>query len=158
MYSPLVIANFFLQKYSRRSVITPMKLTKLVYIAHGWYLAIKGRSLIDENPEAWMYGPVIPKVYHRFKSYGGGRIVKSFTDDITLDSDADEVFIDKIWTVYGKFSGAELSAMTHAKGTPWSKTWNSIKQHSFYSLQIPEQEIKRYYESLLEKNKAIAAS
>ena len=70
MYNPIIIANYFLSKYGVDYNITPMKLVKLVYIAHGWHLGITNNALIDENPEAWKYGPVIPRVYHTFKKFG----------------------------------------------------------------------------------------
>jgi uncharacterized phage-associated protein len=31
--------------------------------------------------------------------------------------------IKEVWQDYGDFSGLELSALTHRKGTPWSETW-----------------------------------
>ena len=51
MYSPKQIADYFLSKHSVDGNITPMKLIKLVYIAHGWHLGITDTALIDENPE-----------------------------------------------------------------------------------------------------------
>ena len=46
-----------------------MKMQKLVYLAHGWHLAIHDRPLISENFEAWPYGPVEEDLYHIFKPY-----------------------------------------------------------------------------------------
>ena len=47
-----------------------MKIIKLVYIAHGHYLAKNDSPLFTEKVEAWDYGPVIPSLYHEFKIYG----------------------------------------------------------------------------------------
>jgi uncharacterized phage-associated protein len=135
-----------------------MKLTKLTYIAHGWYLGLKGVSLIDENPEAWMYGPVIPRIYHEFKHWGRRPIKMEFEEHVVLSDPEDEAFLDKIWQVYGQLSAVRLSAMTHQANTPWSNTWNTIKKHPVYSLQIPEQEIKTYYKELLRKSESIQAT
>src|SRR5258708_4237314 len=74
-WKTLAAANFFLAKGLEDGVsIDPLKLQKLVYFAHGWHLAVTGKPLIDEYVEAWPYGPVIPSLYHRFKSYGADPI------------------------------------------------------------------------------------
>ncbi len=44
--------------YQPCKILTPMHLLRLVYISHGWMLAIYGRSLFHESVEAWKYGPV----------------------------------------------------------------------------------------------------
>lgn len=151
-YSPKQIANYFLSKYGSDNDITPMKLIKLVYIAHGWYLGIKDQTLIDENPEAWKYGPVISSLYHEYKHLGNYPIKIDFSNSIGLDNDEDERFLDRIWEVYGKFSAIELSAKTHKSGTPWTKVWNQIKHGDYFFVQIPENEIKNYYKTLIKKN------
>ena len=75
MKTALEIANYFIEKSLDSGVdLTPMKLNKLVYIAHGWYLGLSDRPLIGEAAQAWKYGPVIPSIYHRFKAYGGAQI------------------------------------------------------------------------------------
>ena len=58
MYQPLTISNYFIQKlHETGSPVTAMKLIKLVYIAHGWHLALEnGKSLISEAVMAWKYG------------------------------------------------------------------------------------------------------
>jgi uncharacterized phage-associated protein len=55
------IANSILDECEKRGIrLTPMKLQKLLYLAHGYYVAITGQPLIDEDFEAWKYGPVAP--------------------------------------------------------------------------------------------------
>ena len=53
-----------------------MKLIKLVYIAHGWHLALEnGKSLISEAVMAWKYGHVINSLYQKLKRYGSQDIL-----------------------------------------------------------------------------------
>src|SRR5262245_61420633 len=54
--------------------LTPMKLQKLVYYAQGWCLGLNDCPIINEQVEAWQYGPVIPTLYHTFKEFGNGAI------------------------------------------------------------------------------------
>src|SRR5438552_18215648 len=80
-YDPKAIANFFIETAAAEGKkLTPLQLIKLVYFAHGWYLGLTGEPLIDEPPEAWRYGPVIPSLYHALKDYGNGAITSKITD------------------------------------------------------------------------------
>ncbi|RYE90398.1 MAG: DUF4065 domain-containing protein [Cytophagaceae bacterium] len=76
-YDAVAIANYFIQKSLDTGVeVTPMKLLKLVYISHGWSLALLNEPLINEAVEAWTYGPVIPSLYQELKEYGRERVTK----------------------------------------------------------------------------------
>ncbi|WAK02791.1 Panacea domain-containing protein [Methylobacter sp. YRD-M1] len=121
-HSALAIANAFLDlARGDGKGITPMKLQKLVYYAHGWNLGIFGEPLIDETIEAWKYGPVIQPIYHEFKSFGAEEITHCGT---TFDPDAfdfveprpegDEntlALVKKVWGEYGGFTAIQLSSV-----------------------------------------------
>ncbi|MCC7437458.1 MAG: DUF4065 domain-containing protein [Armatimonadetes bacterium] len=65
-YDSRIVGNSFLDiALKDGTALTPMKLLKLVYIAHGWHLGIMGKPLISDEVQAWKYGPVIPKLYSR---------------------------------------------------------------------------------------------
>lgn len=160
MYNPLDISHYFLTKYGKVNDITPMKLVKLVYISHGWYLGLTDNALIDENPEAWKYGPVIPSVYHYFKNFGGDAIKLPEDIDVVLPENIVS-FLDKIWSVYGKCDAIQLSAKTHEIGSPWYLQWARLQSNNFSGLrssQIPDNSIKQYYKDKLIKNKAKASN
>ncbi len=61
-YSAQAVANCFLDLANKENKeITPLKIQKLVYIAHGWFLAVTDKPLVDDEfVEAWQYGPVFP--------------------------------------------------------------------------------------------------
>ena len=49
MYSSKAIANFFLDRGMDDDIeISPMKIIKLVYIAHGYHLAVTDVALIED--------------------------------------------------------------------------------------------------------------
>ena len=124
------IANYFISQGGEKIPdLTPMKLQKLIYFAHGWHLALTDKPLIDEYLEAWPYGPVAPSLYHELKIYGSGVISKKIGDDFRPRSlhaatlgEKDTLFLDKIVEVYGKFDGPTLSSMSHEADGPWDKT------------------------------------
>lgn len=133
MYSPKSIANYFLElAQATGESISPMKLQKLVYYAHGWYAGYTQQPLIDEAVEAWQYGPVIPSLYHEFKRFGSGEIkgkAKDFdqrgpVEVATPPEQHVRTFLSNVWNSYGGYTGVTLSEMTHAVGTPWDVTWS----------------------------------
>lgn len=151
MYRPIQIANYFIQKsFDDGSEITPMKVVKLVYIAHGYHLALTGGApLIKERVEAWPYGPVIPSLYNAFKKYGRSDIKELWEDpetgEIELVSDPEiKLFLDKIWDAYGHLNGLQLSTLTHQKDTPWDKSKNKVGVGV-----IPNKDIQSHYKGLI---------
>ena len=141
---------------SKTHTISPMKIQKLVYLAHGWYLAVKGKPLIDDPIQAWHYGPVIPNLYQEFKKYGEGPIKRfaleynPYTNEpLTVASPNDESTIqilNKVYDFYGGFSAIQLSNLTHKQGTPWADTWGEGDIPS--GTPIDNDKIKEHFISL----------
>lgn len=147
MYSPVQIANaFVLQGLQHGRPLTHMQVQKLVYIAHGYYLALTGRPLLNELVSAWKFGPVIPGMYDAFKYYGNRSITSPAMSPYgvtALDPQAISV-INAVFKFYGDKDGIELSMLTHKPGTPWSQAYDG-----FNSTIIPNPVIKQYYDNLL---------
>lgn len=147
MASSLTVANRFLDLAKQNGdPMTPMQLLKLVYIAHGWMLGLKGKPLIPERVEAWQYGPVIPSLYAHLREYRGAPVTKklhSLFDKGQLDDDERSI-IDQVYDAYKKYTGMQLSRMTHADGTPWALTY---KPGSFGDV-IPVDLIEDHYKRL----------
>lgn len=139
-YNTKAVANYLLDLATARGIeLTPMKLQKLIYFAHGWHLSLsQGNPLIEEPVEAWQYGPVVGSLYHEFKHYGNGPIknyaqatdLQTFNRYIPVLADADKqqlhVFLNSILDIYGPLSAIQLSNMTHEFDTPWARTWASM--------------------------------
>ncbi len=161
MIKSIKIADYFINKYGSNGNITLMKLIKLVYIAHGWHLGLTGEPLLGENAEAWKYGPVIPSVYHCYK-HNGSNPIKECVNDFEAEDyfaplyeGSKNELLDKIWEVYGNYSGIDLSEMTHQEGTPWYKTLNDEEG---FTQQISDFLIKDYYSGLSETNREEAVT
>jgi len=162
MTSPtLAVANYFVGKsLDSGESLTPMKLIKLAYIAHGWHLAIKDEPLIDEAVEAWKFGPVVPSVYSRFRSYRDSQITKmaemysSGNVFVPMVQDTETMgFLDKVWSAYSKYDGWQLSAITHKDGTPWHKIWREEGGANKYAACIPNEIIQTHYKMLLDSRR-----
>lgn len=151
MERPIAIANYFIGKaIDEGQDMTLMKLIKLVYIAHGWHLGIKGEPLLPEAVQAWQYGPVVPSIYQEFKRYGSRKItqleldLETFTYPCVEDVELKK-FLDKIWSVYGKMDALQLSALTHQPNTPWDNVWNKNQGKFIKSMPIPNDLIEQHY-------------
>ena len=124
MHSSLVIAEYLRRKGDGVDApLTPMQLIKLVYLCHGWMLGLHGRRLINEDVEAWRYGPVIGALYDEVKHFRGRPVERPLADPTAVDKiEAEEKnIIDQVFNIYGKYTGIDLSKLTHASGTPWSE-------------------------------------
>lgn len=167
-YSPVAVANWFIRRAEEDGQrLDPMKLIKLVYLAHGWHLATTGEPLINETVEAWQYGPVVPTLYHTFKSYGRHPIqgvaleVQDFDFSAPLIPSTDFATIElleRVWTIYGHFSGVQLSQLTHRSGSPWHEAWNRAKsQGKVRGVDIPDQDLKFHFTHLARRHGAAGA-
>ncbi|AKM06125.1 Panacea domain-containing protein [Pelagerythrobacter marensis] len=148
-YDAATVANRFIELAEndggRR--LTPMQLIKLSYMAHGFSLAIKNRPLLDEAVEAWRYGPVIPSLYRKLKSFGNGGVdkrISRFFSSETLASEDTEL-IDAVYQKYGKLTGGQLSFLTHKRGTPWDEAYRPNE----YGVELDDAAIRRHYADLL---------
>lgn len=153
-YDSRVVANAFIDiARLERDLIDPMKIQKLVYLAHGWYLAMMGEPLIKDPVQAWPYGPTIPELYHEMKQYGAGPISdyymimsperKEF--EIPFPSQEDMKFLKTVWMAYGPLTETQLSEVTHNSETPWADAY----QRSDAALEIPNEKIQAYYKRYL---------
>lgn len=144
-YPARQIAEWFIARAGReRKSLTQMKLQKLVYIAHGWNLALYDEPLLIERAEAWKWGPVIRSLYRDFADYGSNPI--SATRPMPeLDAQTNGL-LERIWETYGKFTAVQLSAMTHADNTPWQSAFQRDRTEI-----ISDDAIKTHYLELSSK-------
>lgn len=165
-FKATAIANLVLDLAEPDGVpVSPMKLQKLVYIAHGWHLGFGYGPLVSEAVQAWRYGPVIPAVYAAFASFGSKPITNRRADDFKLHDGkltisrvqlpdtpeaglANRVVLE-VWNAYKQFSAVELSNATHKPGTPWDEIKQNFPLGSIpYGEVIPNDRIEDYYKKL----------
>lgn len=167
-HDALAVANFFLDKAADSGDGPPidyLKLQKLVYFAHGWHLAVCGRNLIWQTVLAWPYGPVIRQVYDEFKGYGRDVIDGRATlfDDrageqvpiiASFSTDSQDV-LERVWKVYKRYTGLQLSTMAHAEGTPWHQTVGHLKPEQIRDVVIPNETIRQHYIKLAKERNGV---
>lgn len=156
MYPVITIADEILKIAKRLGKsLTPLQLMKLVYIAHGWSLALRGADLFPERVEAWKYGPVVPDLYQATKHFGRNSIP---LDQVTSEPsrvDADTLaFLEDVFAKYGHLSGYQLSQLTHKPGTPWQQVY----QDGVFGIDIPDDLIRCHYQELRNERQRRTAS
>jgi uncharacterized phage-associated protein len=157
-YTPAIVANGLLKLAREKGVsVDHMKLQKLVFFANAWHLALHDRPAVQEEPEAWKYGPVFTSLYHRLKEHGS----RDFSSDLYLDEwspehgamlklvpgPADTELWDTMSQVidrYGKFNALQLSSMSHEAGGPWEQTQAARQRW------ISHETVKQYYRGKLQ--------
>lgn len=141
-----------------------MQLLKLVYIAHGWHLGYTGKPLINEEVQAWKYGPVIHSLYKQLRQYGSGAVrepVATGPFPWMRDADVDPEpasLLDSVWQNYAGYGGVQLSAMTHQQGTPWWVAWNENGGRSKYYAEIDDSLIEAHYKEKIAQARQQAAT
>ena len=169
-YPVKAIANAMLHIAAEHGApVTPLKLQKLVYIAHGWNLGLTNQPLVDDElPEAWQYGPVFPSLYQEFKDFGKAPITRPASSfefgngsgfslvepKISEDDYNTWNLLRKIWDVYGKFGGVGLSDLTHREGTPWQQVYN--ESGGIKNADIPNAVISAHYQDIVKQRAAAA--
>lgn len=141
MHSAIDIAFYFILKSKEEGKpVSNLKLQKLVYLAHGIFIANHGESLLNEHVECWQYGPVIGVLYHRFKIYGMMDIpLDAITHDLPEFQPKVKEVLDFTWKITKDVGAIRLSNWTHKEGSPWTDAHNN-------GLPIvPNERIKDYF-------------
>jgi uncharacterized phage-associated protein len=166
----LATMNFFIDRANVEGIddMTPQKLQRLVYEAHGWHLALLDEPLV-ERVEAWGFGPVIPLVYNKLRHLGNDPLpdfyevqYTEWSDDViataclprfiySSDTAPSQVMLlSRVWDIYKTYTGGQLSQMAHAEGTPW----NAVYRPGVPTKTINDDLIKNYFKGLtLEKER-----
>lgn len=129
------------------TAVTPMKLLKLVYIAHGYMLGMHGAPLLDEQVQAWKFGPTVASVYQAVRDYCSSPVqtvvgAKAWGGEFTSRELA---VMDTVLERYGRVNAVALSGATHRPGTPWAITWSSHEQNT----EISNDLITHFYRKLI---------
>ncbi len=141
-YLIYLASQAFVGDNKEREGITNLKLQKVLYFAQAYYLSKIGKPLFSNNIEAWDYGPVVPDIYHKFKSKGSNPIICE--EDKSSLSGEDKETLKKVWGTFGGYSASKLVDITHAH-TPWREANKSATKI------ISHKSLREYYSPLLNK-------
>jgi uncharacterized phage-associated protein len=150
-YSYQLVADYFIALSNEiHSPITNLKLQKLVYYAQAWNLALLNRSLIEEDFQAWVHGPVIPQLYNEYRQFGWKPIIREDLEEGALvriknefSPDVMKVLTDVEYEYFG-LEAYQLEKLTHNED-PWLLTRTGLAEDEPSERIITKQSIKDYY-------------
>lgn len=114
------LAEYLLIKAEQTNdTLTPMQIVKLVYLCHGWMLGLHGRHLIEDDVEAWRYGPIIRILYTAVKKFRSHPVELPLIKNAQAKnsfSDEEKDIMNQVFDIYGKRTGIQLSRLTMPRG------------------------------------------
>lgn len=144
-YKVLDVCKYVIDYSNKKEYgISNLKLQKILYFIQAYFLIKQpSRCCFDDKIEAWNFGPVVPKVYRKYKQFGSSDI-PTIIDCEKSDSNNCITSDDKnlIKTVIDKFedySSTDLVDLTH-KQSPWIDAYISHMNR-----EITTEAIKAYF-------------
>ena len=137
---------------------------KLVYLAHGWMLAVHDEPLVKEDFEAWRYGPVVPDLYQAMKIYRADPLLEPLALGATVQiqddgrvrfvpiepqpfSAQETWIIHAVYQHFGSWPASRLIQVTHQLGSPWHKVWAP----GSWGRKISTPRIKRFFKGQIQQ-------
>lgn len=129
MYSAELIADYMIERATRNyAPISNLRLQKYLYFVQAEFLVNTGKPCFNDDIAAWSFGPVVPKVYQKYKKYGSMVILYIDTKSEKRLRSEDRKMID---SVMDRCKDKTVSQLTDAtlKQTPWLKAYSPYTEN-----------------------------
>lgn len=132
--------------------INMTKIQKLLYVAYGVSLAVKGERLVNEHPQAWPYGPVFPTTRNKLlkENIHAISLKEECFSEMRKDKDTMEL-LELVFRSFGNWSAAGLTGWSHKPDSPWEHTI-SVKGFKWGD-RMDDNDIKNYFNSIIDERK-----
>jgi uncharacterized phage-associated protein len=151
------LANYILAKVKN---VDQLKLQKLIYYTEAWHLAYFKKSIIEDDFEAWVHGPVSRKIWIKFR--GDSILYSNINPKLTLKetekkiknriNDSQFDLLNEVLEVYGKYSSFKLEELTHSE-KPWLSARKGLRQSEPSSKCINKITMGNFYRKYAQENK-----
>lgn len=140
--------------------MTPKKLQKILYYCYAWYLTLTAENsseeeidnakLFPESFEAWVHGPVIPKVYNKYKN-NKNRVIENsnLNVDLSVLTEDEKSTINEVIEVYGMLNGNQLEIISHSED-PWIEARGDKRSLDYCTTNLSDKTIYSYYAARLD--------
>lgn len=150
--SSIDLANYILAKTEN---VDHLKLQKLIYYVEAWHLAYFNESVIDDEFEAWVHGPVSRNIWDGFK---GSSVLYTYIEpskslkevEAILKEKVNESQLDLINEVlgtYGAYSSFELEEYTHGE-LPWQEARQELRPNESSEKIIDKNTMAKFYRDI----------
>ncbi|NBJ09481.1 Panacea domain-containing protein [Microvirga arsenatis] len=154
-YDVRAIANVVLDRAEHLGIsVTNLSINKILYFAHGHFLAHFNKPLLREKAEAWEFGPVYREIYRQFSSFekksinarakkldvSSGKMV-----EFSIALPPNELkFIAPVIDFYIRIPAWKLVELSHEPDGPWDRIWNHLSP-SNPGMIIPDDLVAEYF-------------
>ncbi len=151
-----IITHYVNQK---GDTVSHKKLQKLLYYVDAWHLVNFSSTIVDEDFEAWVHGPVIPSLYQQLKEFGFNDLKVINGEYDTVDEEIQAIitknnlsedqldFINSVLNKYGGLSSFDLELLSHSEA-PWIEARNGYEPHQSCKVVIPKQRMHEFYSTI----------
>lgn len=146
--------------------ISPLKLQKILYYLQAWFMVYFNKELLfDNQPEAWVNGPVYREVYEAFRRRGmysqfsmadlgveeqdAPTVLESLHNAMNL-TEENWALIEQVLTRYGSMSQDRLVFLTHSQ-RPWNEARKSAQPFEYSDQKISFDSMYDYYSKAVGK-------
>lgn len=150
----ILIAQWFVEKAD----MSHKKIQKLCFYSEVWSLLTLGVDIVpDARFEAWVHGPVCPKLYEELKRFGWRDIMiaEKFKELVKNDlntqlSDDQKKILQFVWESYGELTADELEGLTHSED-PWKIARGNRDTFEPCNQEITRESMIEYYSKRYEE-------
>lgn len=135
-------------------MMTNLRLQKLLYYTQAWHLALNDVPMFDDDFQAWIHGPVIPKIYGEYKKFGSSPIPYAVLiggaeclPEPQLSSVAREHVVD-VMDSYGDMTAWQLERLSHSE-LPWLEARQGLPPDAACSRTISKNTMRTYFKERL---------
>lgn len=130
--------------YDKLGWVDSWKLQKLTYYVEAWSLAWDGKTVFENDFEAWPDGPVSRKLFRENK-YSAGPMARVLPGAETGRlSERDRAVIDAVLDFYGSKTKRELIDATHLE-QPWNDARGDLPATAHCTFRLSTPTMRSYY-------------
>ncbi len=133
-------------------VMNTTKVQKLLYIAYGAYLSLFNNRIVNEQPRAWLYGPVFPKsrkYLSKLKNFMDIDLNDSRIKNIVSNNQMHDL-VKFVFKWFGDWTASELIEWNNNPKSPYIQI-QSINDFDWNYI-IPDKLISIYFRKIIKKN------
>lgn len=128
--------------------LSNLEMQKIGFIAEMLHLGRTGAPLINEQWQAWDYGPVQPDLYHQAKVFGADPVKDIFFSTFLQSGSSHEKAVIDAYTAMKDLRPGQMVNITHQKNGAWATHYVPGKKGRV----IPKAAIAAEYGTLIQND------
>lgn len=103
--------------------LSNLPLQKILYMSDMNFVGKGNGRLVNEDFEAWDFGPVLPSLYHQCKAFGAKRVPDVFWGARNIEGTPEAAMLEAGWRALGHQQPGQLVENTHWPRGAWAKRY-----------------------------------